>query len=41
MKLDDLNKLSERTTLTGLRLGLLINFHVAVLKDGIRRMISG
>ncbi len=25
---------------TGLRLGLLINFHVLVLKDGIRRIVS-
>ena len=25
---------------TGLRLGLLINFHVPVLKDGIRRIVS-
>jgi GxxExxY protein len=25
--------------LTGFRLGLLINFNVAVLKDGIRRVI--
>lgn len=27
--------------LSGCRLGLLINFHVALLKDGIRRYING
>ncbi len=27
--------------LSGCRLGLLLNFHVAVLKDGIRRYING
>ena len=27
--------------LTGLRLGLLMNFNVPVLKDGIKRMING
>ncbi len=27
--------------LTGLHLGLLINFHLPVLKDGIKRMING
>ena len=27
--------------LTGIRLGLLINFNVPVLKDGIKRMING
>jgi hypothetical protein len=27
--------------LTGLRVGLLINFNVAVLKNGIKRLVNG
>ena len=27
--------------LTGLKLGLLINFNVPVLKDGIKRVVNG
>jgi GxxExxY protein len=41
--LNDLHRAQVRAYLcvTGLRLGLLINFNVAVLHDGIRRVLNG
>lgn len=37
----DKTKLLTYLRLCNLRLGLLINFHSAVLKDGIKRVVSG
>lgn len=37
----DYKRMNTYLKLTGYKLGLLINFHVPLIKDGIKRMVNG